>query len=83
MPSPAQPLPKLIDEPLGINAVLLGPPGSGKGTQVINFMVKEWDLQYIMFFREHCVKILCMIRIIRSYVECWSAMIVSSSMSYK
>ncbi|KDR20896.1 adenylate kinase [Zootermopsis nevadensis] len=33
MPSPAQPLPKLIDEPLGINAVLLGPPGSGKGTQ--------------------------------------------------
>lgn len=27
------------DDPIGIRAVLLGPPGSGKGTQVGEFVV--------------------------------------------
>lgn len=41
--APAAALPKEQpedSEPTGINAVLLGPPGSGKGTQVTNDKIK-------------------------------------------
>lgn len=33
-PAASLPKDKLKVQPVGINAVLLGPPGSGKGTQV-------------------------------------------------
>ena len=38
---PSVPAPAVKDESEGVNAVLLGPPGSGKGTQVRNSRVRN------------------------------------------
>lgn len=42
--------PKLDDSPIGIKAVLLGPPGSGKGTQV-SYAIRTFDLLRTLYFK--------------------------------
>jgi stage III sporulation protein SpoIIIAA len=44
-------VPKVEEEPTGINAILLGPPGSGKGTQVSNLRRGLVKLTEIKTFR--------------------------------
>lgn len=69
MPTAALPKFSREDEVKGINAVLLGPPGSGKGTQVC--VLSIYLLYYIIDFLGSKTqrKILCLSFIYRGHVK--------------